>query len=309
MKQIPRLETKRLILRPFENADAADVMRLAGDRAIADTTLNIPHPYREGMAEDWISSHQDSFNQGRGVTFAVTRKSDGALIGAVSLMGMTRDHQAELGYWVGKPHWKQGYCTEAARAVLKFAFCDLALVRVHASHFTRNPASGRVMQKIGMRKEGCRRQHVTKWGKLEDLDLYGILKQEWEDKVHKSFCADVRRKMPTTNVKDLNVLAVYVTDLNRSETFYREHLGFEKVADMDPGILMKAGQVMLYIEPGCHQVRCEETAAAEFSPCFATDSVRVPMKLSGKKVFQSGLNTGNSHRNSLSFVSPIPMAT
>jgi [ribosomal protein S5]-alanine N-acetyltransferase len=55
MKQIPRLETKRLILRPFENADAADVMRLAGDRAIADTTTNIPHPYREGMAEDWMS--------------------------------------------------------------------------------------------------------------------------------------------------------------------------------------------------------------------------------------------------------------
>jgi RimJ/RimL family protein N-acetyltransferase len=72
------------------------------------------------------------------------------------------------------------YCTEAAQALLHYAFTDLELVRVHAGHFARNPASGRVMQKIGMTKEGCRRQHVKKWDKLEDLELYGVLKQEWE---------------------------------------------------------------------------------------------------------------------------------
>lgn len=179
-KEIPTLETPRLILQPFEEKDAADVMRLAGDRAIADTTTNIPYPYEEGMAEEWISKHQDEFDKDRGVTFAITRKSDGALLGAIGLMGMVKGHQAELGYWIGKPYWNLGYCTEAAAALLRYAFCELTLLRVHSCHLLRNPASGRVMQKIGMRHEGCRRQHVMKWDKAEDLELYGILKSEWE---------------------------------------------------------------------------------------------------------------------------------
>ena len=178
MKEIPTLETDRLILRPFRLADATEVQRLAGDRAIADTTLNIPHPYKDGMAEEWISKHQDAFDKEQGATFAITRKPDGVLVGAISLMGMTKGHQAELGYWVGKPYWNQGYCTEAGQALLRYAFAELILVRVHSCHITRNPASGRVMQKLGMRHEGCRRQHVRKWDKAEDLELYGVLKQE-----------------------------------------------------------------------------------------------------------------------------------
>ena len=178
LKRMPTLETARLVLRPFFTADAAEVMRLAGDRAVADTTLHIPHPYQPGMAEEWIAAHQPAFDKEQGVTLAITRKPDGALVGAISL-GMARGHQAELGYWIGKPFWGRGYCTEAAQALLRYAFTELGLVRVHSCHFARNPASGRVMQKIGMVKEGCRRQHVKKWDKLEDLELYGVLKQEW----------------------------------------------------------------------------------------------------------------------------------
>ena len=181
MKRIPTLETERLVLRPFGPDDAGEVQRLAGDRAVAETTANIPHPYEDGMAEDWISRHEDTFANGRGVTFAVTRKPDGALVGAISLMGLAEGHQAELGYWIGKPYWNRGFCTEAGRAVLRYAFTELALLRVHACHLSRNPASGRVMQKLGMVHEGRRRQHVIKWGQCEDLDLYGILKGEWDE--------------------------------------------------------------------------------------------------------------------------------
>ena len=189
MKEIPTLETDRLILRPFRLADATEVQRLAGDRAIADTTLNIPHPYKDGMAEEWISKHQDAFDKEQGVTFAITRKPDGVLVGAISLMGMTKGHQAELGYWVGKPYWNQGYCTEAGQAILRYAFAELGFVRVHSCHITRNPASGRVMQKLGMRHEGCRRQHVRKWDKAEDLELYGVLKQELEQTANQAIHA------------------------------------------------------------------------------------------------------------------------
>lgn len=186
MEQIPTFETERLTLRPFGLHDAAEVQRLAGDRAIADTTLNIPHPYKDGMAEEWISRHQDAFTKGQGVTFAVVRKSDGSLTGAISLMGVAKGHQAELGYWIGKPYWNQGFCTEVGEAILRYAFTELALLRVHASHFTRNQASGRVMRKLAMRHEGTRRQHVRKWEKGEDLELYGILKEEWEKAVNNS---------------------------------------------------------------------------------------------------------------------------
>ncbi|MBN2053837.1 VOC family protein [bacterium] len=80
--------------------------------------------------------------------------------------------------------------------------------------------------------------------------------------------------MPTINVRDLNVLAVYASNFQRSVAFYTDHLGFEKVEDMPPGILMKAGAVMLYIEAG--KVVEPETGPSPggFCPCFAVDSVK-----------------------------------
>jgi RimJ/RimL family protein N-acetyltransferase len=180
MNQQPTLETERLILRPFALSDAGDVQRLAGDRAIADTTKTIPHPYEDGMAEKWISSHPEVFDQGKGVTFAITLKPQGMLVGAISLLNMIKGHQAELGYWIAKPCWNRGFCTEAGRAVLEFGFGVLGLNRIHACHFSRNPSSGRVMLKLGMTHEGCRKQHIRKWDKFEDLELYGILKADWQ---------------------------------------------------------------------------------------------------------------------------------
>lgn len=185
MRQYPTLETDRLLLRPFDLRDATDVQCLAGDRAIADTTGKIPHPYENGIAEEWISKHFDEFIQGTGVYFAITKKIDGALIGAVSLTGIVKDHQAVLGYWIGKPFWNQGFCTEAGHAALSYGFTVLRLKRIHSCYITRNPASGRVMEKLGMQYEGCRKNHVVKWGKLEDLALYGILKADWERQTDK----------------------------------------------------------------------------------------------------------------------------
>ena len=177
----PTLETERLLLRPFVPTDADEVQRLAGDRAIADTTLDIPHPYTDGLAADWIATHAADFAAGTGVTFAVTRKPDGALVGAIALKDIQAGFKAELGYWTGRPYWGCGYCTEAARAVLRFAFTELSLQRVFAHHFCRNPASGKVMQKLGMKPEGVLRRHVLKWGQAEDIAFYGILRSEWQD--------------------------------------------------------------------------------------------------------------------------------
>ena len=175
----PTIQTLRLTLRSFDAADASDVQRLAGVREIADTTLNIPHPYKDGMAEEWIASHRAEFEAGTNVVFAVVLRDNMQLIGAI---GLTLDGSAkkgELGYWIGKSFWSRGYCTEAATAVLDYGFKALGLNRISARHFARNPASGRVMENIGMIVEGTARQDKIKWGNYEDLVLYGILRNEW----------------------------------------------------------------------------------------------------------------------------------
>lgn len=182
MRRMPTLDTPRLLLREFALCDAADVQRLASDYAVADTTQNIPHPYPDGAAVEWISTHGLAFEAGDAATFAVVLRRDDALVGTVGIRFDLRSDSGELGYWIGRPFWGRGYCTEAALAVLEYAFGDLNLNRVHASHLLRNPASGRVMQKLGMTREGLRREHAKKWEKYEDLVEYGILQREWRDR-------------------------------------------------------------------------------------------------------------------------------
>ena len=174
----PTLKTKRLTLRPFAIEDASIVRKHAGEKDIAASTLNIPHPYEEGMAEEWIGTHAQGYEKGESVTFAIILKSTNELIGAVGLEINKTHRNAELGYWVAKGHWNQGYCSEATAAVVDYGFDVVGLERIFAHHMTRNPASGRVMRKIGMLHEGTLRKHVFKWGEFEDLEMYSILKGE-----------------------------------------------------------------------------------------------------------------------------------
>lgn len=179
MPNQPSLTTERLVLRPFSLADAADVQRLAGDREIASTTLHVPHPYEDGLAEKWISSHAELFERGVQVNFAICLRESGQFAGSIGLVIDPSHERAELGYWIGRPFWGNGYCTEAAQAVLAYGFQSLGANRIQAHHFGRNPVSGRVMQKLGMRYEGLERQYHKKWGQFEDRAGYAILREEF----------------------------------------------------------------------------------------------------------------------------------
>ena len=180
MSEQPTIKTERLVLRPFSLDDAPELQRLIGDRDVASTTAAIPHPYEDGMAEEWIGRRQESFEKGEMVNFAITHRQDGFLIGGIGLVIDKQSERAEIGYWIGKPYWGHGYGTESAQAVLSYGFEALGLNRIHAGHFRRNPASGKVLQKIGMKREGCQRQHFKKWGNFEDIERYGILRSEYE---------------------------------------------------------------------------------------------------------------------------------
>jgi [ribosomal protein S5]-alanine N-acetyltransferase len=177
----PTLTTKRLTLRPLVLEDAWDVERLAGMREIADTTLNIPHPYPVGAATRWIETHAPAWAAGTGVTYAIVETSNGKLAGVVSLMQIHREHRrAELGYWIAVDRWNKGFATEASASILDFGFQSLGLHRIESTHFVRNPASGKVMQKLGMTQEGIARDSVVKWNHFESLVRYAILEPEWK---------------------------------------------------------------------------------------------------------------------------------
>ncbi len=177
---LPVLETERLVLRPYLLADAPNVQQMCGDPAIAATTLAIPYPYPDGAAEKWISTHAESFRQGTEVVLAITLKPDGLVVGSVGLTVNKNHQRGELGYMVAKEHWNRGYCTEATRALVDYGFRALGLNRIQAMHFPRNAASGRVMQKLGMTREGLLRQYVCNRGTYEDLVLYSIIRDEFE---------------------------------------------------------------------------------------------------------------------------------
>ncbi len=174
---IPTLQTAQLWLRPFTLDDAPVVQQLAGAHEVASTTLNIPHPYEDGMAEDWISTHQAAWDAKERVTLAMASEGDG-VVGAISLHLNPTHRRGELGYWVGLPYWNRGYATEASAALLDFGFDVLGLNRIQAHHITRNPASGRVMQKLGMEFEGISRQHFLARGEFEDVAGYAILRSD-----------------------------------------------------------------------------------------------------------------------------------
>jgi ribosomal-protein-alanine N-acetyltransferase len=176
----PHLTTERLILRAFTLEDVSELAALLNTPEIAATTLNIPYPYAESVAVEWISGHEERYTNGEGVSFAITLRETGALCGSVGLVVEARHRRAEMGYWTAVPLWSKGYATEAAQAVLNFGFATLGLNKIYASHFLHNPASGRVMQKIGMTYEGILRQHLCKGETFFDIPMYSILRSEWE---------------------------------------------------------------------------------------------------------------------------------
>src|SRR5215510_15332747 len=120
----PTLTTPRLVLRPFSLADAADLQRLVGEKVIAAHTLNIPHPYEDGLAEAWIGTHGPGWQRGEQAIFAITEPAEG-FVGVIGLTIAPAHKRAEVGYWIGVPFWGRGYASEALKTVIEFGFKQL----------------------------------------------------------------------------------------------------------------------------------------------------------------------------------------
>jgi [ribosomal protein S5]-alanine N-acetyltransferase len=170
------LETKRLRLRRFVLEDADEVTRLANNWDVARMLGRMPYPYVIDHAKDFLARIATDTESKTDFVFAFT--TGGPIMGAIGLH--LRDGGAfELGYWLGEPYWGKGYATEAADRLVQFAFTDLDTEKLTAGHFYDNPASGRVLRKVGFRYTGDGfRECLARGGKVlcHEMDM---LREDW----------------------------------------------------------------------------------------------------------------------------------
>jgi RimJ/RimL family protein N-acetyltransferase len=201
-----RLETRRLWLRWPRLADAQAIVRLAGEKAVAEMTALIPHPYSEHDAERFVFNARRANADGEGLTLAITPKGrPNALIGAVGISA-NADGEPHLGYWLGVPFWNQSYATEAARALVDAFFAYTPGSVLTSSARVINPASRRVLEKCGFAFQGSGFKEFRARGGFLPVDHFRLDRRAWE-----SFKAWGRtgfvREVPETDPGGLSELA------------------------------------------------------------------------------------------------------
>jgi len=169
--KIKPIKTKRFTLRPYTIADAKTLAKNIHNKKIARNTLVVPYPYTLKDAKTWLSSTVKEYDKKEPEAVQLTIDIKGEVVGAVGITDI-KGHQAEMGYWLTERLWGKGMMTEAVLEALKFAFNELKLARVYAKVFTFNPASVRVLEKAGFKKEGLLKKDGEKDGKFFDSWLY-----------------------------------------------------------------------------------------------------------------------------------------
>lgn len=178
--RLPVLETPRLTLRRLTMRDAQDIYRYAQDPEVARHVLWEAHQsIWESRAYIRFLLYQ--YRSGLPGSWGIVLKETGRVIGTIGYMNHSADNAAaEVGYSLAQEHWGKGLMTEALTAVIDETFRVLKLHRIEAMHFTDNPASGKVMAKCGMTHEGHLRERVCCKGIFRDVEMWGILRKDWE---------------------------------------------------------------------------------------------------------------------------------
>ena len=155
--------TQRLILRAPMLADMTALVAILNDYNVAKNLQKVPRPFTEALFRDALAHSDQERSDRSAYRFVVTRALDGAPIGMCSAE-RSEDNVWDFGYWYGKPYWRQGYATEAARPVMRFAFEDAGADTLIAGWFDDNPASGAVLHKLGFSITGIARVHCVARG-------------------------------------------------------------------------------------------------------------------------------------------------
>lgn len=176
---MPRLETPRLILRRLEMRDAPDLFDYSRDPQVAKHVLwDAQTSVSEARA--YVRYMLRRYRAGEPASWGIEEKETGRVVGTIGYMWYQRDNNAcEVGYSLARRRWNRGYMTEALAEVLRFSFEELGVHRVEAQHEVENAASGAVMRKCGMRKEGTLRGRLYNKGRYVDVDLYAMLREDY----------------------------------------------------------------------------------------------------------------------------------
>ncbi|WP_165816090.1 GNAT family N-acetyltransferase [Kumtagia ephedrae] len=169
----PTLHTERLVLRRPNEADIPALVALADNRHVAEMLARMPHPYGGAEARAFLAMAGASR---AGAVYALTLAGGGTFIGCAGLNAT--DRGLELGYWIGEPHWKQGYATEAAHALVDLGFHATGVNVLHASCRVINPASRRVIHKCGFQYAGQGMMNSLVAGQVP-IERYRLDRKTW----------------------------------------------------------------------------------------------------------------------------------
>jgi RimJ/RimL family protein N-acetyltransferase len=178
LEQLPTLQAQRTTLRPLRIEDAGDLYQVYSDPETMRYWSSPPHP-DERRTREMIVSAEESFEDRSALQWAIERRSDGRVLGTVTLLPDPRQPRAELGFIIGREHWNRGYAGEAQRRAARFGFEELRLHRLEADTHPDNAASARSLERLGFRREGLLRERWLVGGERSDSVIWGLLASEW----------------------------------------------------------------------------------------------------------------------------------
>ncbi len=178
-RNLPCLETERLVLRQAAARDVDDIYAYSSDKEATCYLRWGPHRKLQDT-QDYLQEVLEEYRDGRDGCWVIELKQSRAVIGQIHLMAINLENgKAEVCFLLGRPYWYRGLMTEALRAVLECSFETLGLNRVEAWCLCENRAGQRVLEKAGMTKEGELRQYLRQKGALVDFCVYAILRNEF----------------------------------------------------------------------------------------------------------------------------------
>ncbi|MBH0229099.1 GNAT family N-acetyltransferase [Halobacillus sp. KCTC 3957] len=176
--KFPVIETERLKLREVTKEDASDLLRYLSDEEIVKH-MGLPPFQSVDDAYDEINWYSSIYQEGTGIRWGITLKENDQVIGSCGFLNRQPKHfRAEVGFELSRKHWGQGIASEALEAVVQYGFSQLQLERIEALIVPENLPSQRMVEKMGLQKEGLLRHYEYTNGKFDDLYMYSLLKDD-----------------------------------------------------------------------------------------------------------------------------------
>lgn len=172
-----KIETENLILRLLEFNDIYSITEILSNINVTKNLLEVPYPYTLEDAKSFVIYNLENFYSERFIIYMIADRETNEIYGSISMSFSQIHNRGEVGYYIGEEYWGRGIMTEALKAVIDFWF-DKGLKKIVGNHFEFNKASGKVMEKAGMKCEGSMKKHVKRNGKYYDLVYYGIINEK-----------------------------------------------------------------------------------------------------------------------------------